>query len=214
VKPRSSSPLEGWPLVGLLTLALLAMSAGVLGVQGTGVGGAGALVRATGKSSALLLVLAFSASGLRRLWRSPVTVWMLRNRRQLGVSMAVSHTLHLAALIVWMTAWPAPFWKRNSSLVVIGVGSTAYLLMFAMVATSFDATARWLGARWWRRLHLAGSYLMAIIFAYNYLALSVRAPLAGGHLPLALLLLATFGLRLHAATTGSRSRAEKERPPP
>jgi DMSO/TMAO reductase YedYZ heme-binding membrane subunit len=89
--------------------------------------------------------------------------------------------------------------------VVLVVGSTAYLLMFAMAATSFDVTARWLGARWWRRLHLAGSYLMAIIFAYNYVALSVRAPLAGGHLPLALLLVGTFALRLHAATAGSRS---------
>ncbi|NIU76183.1 MAG: hypothetical protein GWN71_22250, partial [Gammaproteobacteria bacterium] len=44
--------------------------------------------------------LAFSASGLRALWRVDATKWLLVNRRYVGVSYAVSHALHAAALVV------------------------------------------------------------------------------------------------------------------
>src|SRR4051812_4752583 len=103
---------NGWPLVGLCTLLLLAMIAAVLAHAGLGREGVGAVIRATAKTSATLLVLAFSASSLRRLWASPLSRWLLRNRRHLGVSMAVSHTLHFIALIVSLTLWPTPFWAR------------------------------------------------------------------------------------------------------
>ena len=65
-----------------------------------------------------------------------------------------------------------------------------------MAATSFDRSAAWLGRCGWRRLHLAGGWVLWAIFAVSYLGRVVVGQLA--FLPLALLVLAVLGLRVAA----------------
>src|SRR5262245_15492669 len=96
---RPAAQPQGWPLVGWSTLLLVFMVALILGIEGAGEDGLRTVIRATARTSVVLFVAAFTASSLRALWPVPVTRWLLTNRRYIGVSFAVSHFLHLLAIL-------------------------------------------------------------------------------------------------------------------
>jgi sulfoxide reductase heme-binding subunit YedZ len=103
---------------------------------------------------------------MAQLVASDATRWQRRNRRYLGVSFAVSHLVHLAALIALVRTDQALFWTLTNPANIVLAG-TAYLFIAAMTATSFDRTAAWLGARRWRLLHLIGGWYIWVSFAVS-----------------------------------------------
>ncbi|MEQ9143604.1 MAG: hypothetical protein RLO08_04525 [Parvibaculaceae bacterium] len=118
--------------------------------------------RYTVRVSFPLFLLTYMARPLAQLWRRDETRWLLRNRRYLGLSFALAHTVHLAALTAFFVFTPA----TPAMATVIG-GGLGYALMFAMAATSNDASVRALG-RNWNRLHTAGMHYLWFIFAFSY----------------------------------------------
>lgn len=185
--------MEGPRIVGWASLALAAMTALVLAAAGTGEDGVRMLIRATARSSLALFSLAFAASSLRRLVHAPATAWLLRNRRYVGLSFAVSHAIHLTGIVDLAVRWPEHF-GRTSATTVIG-GGLGYVFVAAMAATSNDRAVAWLGRRRWRLLHLTGSWLLWGIFASSYVPRAAREP---GYLLLAVLAVAVLGLRVAA----------------
>jgi sulfoxide reductase heme-binding subunit YedZ len=169
-----SQRLAGPRLVGAVALLLGAMTALVLGLHGPHEAGWRALVRATARSSAVLFVLAYAASSVRRLWPSTGTRWLLRNRRYLGVSMFVSHTLHMGALLAL---------ARTSAFVpdvgTLAAGGLAYLLLAAMAATSWDGAVARLGARRWSRLHRVGLHYVWFVFLFTFVGVAAAASSPG-----------------------------------
>jgi DMSO/TMAO reductase YedYZ heme-binding membrane subunit len=157
--------LRGWALTGWISLALVAMSALVLASAGTGEPGVRMLIRATARSSAVLFLLAFLARPLRQLWRADATAWVLRNRRCLGVSMAVSHAIHAAAIAWLFAAHPASYQPDAQALVFGGLG---FLFLALMAATSSDAAVARLGRARWQALHRAGAWYVWFIFAFTF----------------------------------------------
>jgi hypothetical protein len=159
----------GWAIVGWTALALGLMAATIVATNGTAEPAIRLLLRSTARTSFLLFSGAFVASAVYRLWRNPFTSWLRQNRRYLGVSFALSHALHAAAIaaLLRMSA------ERIEPPVLV-LGGLAYLFIAAMTATSFDRTAAWLGPRRWRLLHTAGVYYLWSAFALNFLALAAR----------------------------------------
>jgi sulfoxide reductase heme-binding subunit YedZ len=155
--------LQGWRLTGLIALLLSLMTLGIVGAHDFSVDGLRTAIRATARTSLLLFLPVFAASALVRLQPNDTTRWLHRNRRYLGVSFAASHILHAFAIIAFAVAAPDLFWSMTNTSTLI-TGGTAYLLIFAMAATSFDRAVRWLGIRNWRALHWAGSWYIAISF--------------------------------------------------
>ena len=98
--------MNGWRLTGVLSLLLAAMALYFLSVDGWDADGIRLVIRATARTSLVLFVLAFTASAMVELLPSEVTRWQRRNRRYLGVSFAVSHFIHLAAIV--SLAWLGP----------------------------------------------------------------------------------------------------------
>ncbi len=196
--------LEGWATARWLCAVLGAAFVGVLVGTGWSEEGVRALVRTTARTSLALFLLAFTASSLARLWRSGATAWLLRNRRQVGVSFAFSHLVHLAALVALGAAFPDPF-LRELSVVAVAGGGLAYLFILAMTVTSFDRTAAWLGRRRWKRLHTVGSWVVWIVFAQSYLPRALVDPF---YVPFALAVLAAPVLRVGVRWPGAaRARA-------
>jgi len=148
-------------------------------------------------------VLAFTASAMVELLHSEATRWQRRNRRYLGVYFAVSHLIHLIAILSLASLDQALFWKLTNISTIVLAG-TAYLFIAAMAATSFDRTAAWLGARKWRLLHLLGGWYIWISFA---VAVGKRVPLERFYWPMAALFLAAGIVRLIAMRRRSRRRA-------
>ncbi|HUI25534.1 MAG TPA: hypothetical protein VL403_05570 [Candidatus Kryptonia bacterium] len=164
MQPRTSAP-AGWPVVGWCAFGLLVIATAVLAANGSGEAGLRTLIRVSALTSLLLFSGAFTASAFNRLLRAPVSRWLLANRRYLGVSFALSHTVHLVPIIV-LASTVSDFRANPTTLVFGGIG---YVVLAAMTATSFDRTAAWLGPRAWKRLHRFGVYYLWFIFAASYL---------------------------------------------
>ena len=178
---------EGWALTGTITLAVLAASALVHVAAGGGTDGFRAAIRLTARTSLVLFLMSFAASSLARLTPSPLTRWMIRNRRYLGVSFAMSHVIHAAAIIALVRADAALFWQLSTIGSVV-TGSTTYLVIALMAATSFDAAVRWIGPRVWRSLHWWGAWYIWVSFVFTN---GKRVPMSLWYLvPVALLGLA------------------------
>jgi hypothetical protein len=137
------SSLAGWSIVGWATLVVVAIQLAVLAVAGSGEEGVRMAIRASARTSVVLFGLAFVASSLYRLAPNAFSRWLLANRRYLGVSFASSHAIHLVAIIAL-----AKIFDAELAPLILMVGGVAYVFIAAMTATSFDSTARWLGARY------------------------------------------------------------------
>ncbi len=195
---RRRSP---WWVAALLCFALLVMTAALLLVGPFDEDAVRRLVRATARTSVLLFCTAFGASSLAEFRSSNATTWLVRHRRQVGVSFAFSHMLHLIALILLGRFFPDPFIPELNVVTIVG-GGTGYLFVIAMAATSNDAAVRAFGARRWRMLHLTGSWFLWVIFVQSYIP---RAVLDPWYVPPAALLLAAAVLRGAAARRRRRA---------
>ena len=195
--------MNGWRLTGVLSLLLAAMALYLLSAQGWDAEGIRLVIRATARTSLVLFALAFTAGAMVELLPSEATRWQRSNRRYLGVSFAVSHLIHLIAILSLASIDQALFWKLTNINTIVLAG-TAYLFIAAMAATSFDRTAAWLGARKWRLLHLLGGWYIWISFA---VAVGKRVPLERFYWPMAALVLASGIVRLVAMWRRNRRRA-------
>jgi hypothetical protein len=212
-KPRDA--FGGGRLIAAVTLLLLAMSAAILELAGTGEAGLRMLIRATARSSLALFGAVFAASSLRSLWRTPATGWLLRQRRYLGLSFAISHALHLLAILGLSLVLGDAF---EVDLVTVIFGGGAYLMIALLAATSSDRAYAWLGRSRWHWLHWVGVYWIWIIFANSYTARAVMAIARGteslAYLPVAVFIWALLGVRIAAwRRARMRSRPAGASPP-
>lgn len=195
----------GGRLVGIAALLLLAMSALILGWEGSGEPGLRMLIRATARTSLALFGAAFAASALRRLWPTPLTGWLLRQRRYLGLSFAFSHGLHALAILGLSLVLGDAF---EIDAVTIIFGGGAYVMIALLAATSSDRAVAMLGRRRWRLLHRVGVYWIWIVFANSYTARAVMAIAKGTeplyYVPVAVFIWTLLGLRIAAWRRGRR----------
>lgn len=194
---------EGWRLLAVLTLSLLALSLWIASMRQFEVEGVRMVIRFTARSSLLLFCLAFSAAALARLWPNAWTRWQRRNRRYLGLSFAVSHAIHAVAIIVFARMYPAGFAEATSPASYI-FGGVGYAMIIAMSATSFDRTAALIGPRAWRTLHLVGGYYLWFQFVVSF---GKRVPAMPAYAAFLIPLLAVMALRMIAMARHPRGQA-------
>jgi len=188
------SLVEGWPLLGTLTVLLAAVVLGDAAAQGFDAESTRAAVRLTARTSFVLFCLAYSAAALVRLRPNAWTRWQRRSRRQLGLAFAVSHGMHALALVAFALALPETFEQETSAGMFVA-GGVGYLFIAAMAATSFDRTAAATGPRAWRWLHGIGAFYIWVGFVN---AFGSRAPAKPGYWAFIAILLAVMALRLLA----------------
>ena len=134
-------------------------------------------IRFTSATSFILLISAFVAAPLQRLIRKPFMKEILQARRALGLSMAASHSMHLAMIgilvnIAWLGDW-SPLGTPGE----LALSFSLYIVIFAMALTSNNYSQRLLG-RGWRYLHLTGIYILMLAFSGAYLGAAIEL---GGH---------------------------------
>jgi len=194
--------VNGWRVFWLLAALETALFAAGFYGFGTDEAGLRALVRFTVRVSFSVFIVVYAAAPLRRLFPSPATRWLLRNRRYLGVSFAWAHGLHALAIALLVLLLGDAF---ETNLATLWGGGLGYLFVAGMAATSFDRTARWLGPRRWALLHRAGLHWLWFIFALKWTGAAVAESLF--YLPFAAATWAAAGLRL-AALRARRSSSE------
>jgi sulfoxide reductase heme-binding subunit YedZ len=199
---RRQNWFEGWRLFAVLALTLIALSIWIAGMRQFEVDGVRMVIRFTARTSLLLFCLAFSAAGLEKLWPNAWTRWLRRNRRYLGVSFAASHGIHAVAIACFAVMDPTGYMGATSTASYI-FGGIGYACIIAMTATSFDRTARAIGPRAFRILHLTCGYYLWFQFMVSF---GKRIP----NMPLYALflvpLLAVIAVRLIAMTSARTPR--------
>lgn len=160
-------------------------------------------IRLTARTSCILFLLAFCASALRRFRSTVFTNWLLRNRRYLGLSMAVSHGFHAVAI-----AGVAIFTSENMVRDNHG-GNLGYLFILMMTITSFEAPAAILGRRNWRILHTVGMYYLWLSFTFSFSQRLHESWLI--YTPFTVVLILALGLRLISLVRNSKFISYKNR---
>jgi DMSO/TMAO reductase YedYZ heme-binding membrane subunit len=191
---QRQSWFEGWRLLAVLTLSLIALSLWIASMRQFEVEGVRMVIRFTARSSLLLFCLAFGAAALARLWPNAWTRWQRRNRRYLGLSFAASHAIPAVAIIVFANMDPAGFAEATSPASYI-FGGIGYAVIIAMSATSFDRTAALIGPRTWHTLHLVGGYYLWFQFMVSF---GKRVPAMPAYAAFLVPLLAVMALRMLA----------------
>ena len=184
----------------ITSIVLTLMCAALLAVAGQGHDGWALVVRATARTSLVLFLAAYVASSARAFWRTDGTKWLLRNRRYLGLSYAVSHTLHLGAIVQLARVTP----DFELLPVTVVMGGTAYVLMYLMALTSNDRAVAALGIENWRRLHSVGIHYNWFIF---FQAFARRAVMEPFYVPFAALVIGAAGIRFAAWRRRARPAA-------
>jgi len=185
---------EGWAVLAAIAAALVAMTAILTWQASDLVGALRVTIRATARSSLVLFMLAFTASANQRLFVSRPTDWLLRNRRQLGLGFALSHLIHLAAIVMLARTDPVLFDALTTPASFI-FGGAGYVAILAMAATSFDTTARAVGPKHWARIHRIGGWFLWAMFLLNF---AKRIPVSANYAIGAAIALIALGLRLAA----------------
>lgn len=170
--PRAplKSMLSGWTLTWFLIVAIAVGSTLAAWVVG-GVNGANLGIRITARTSAILFLLAFTASSLYQLWPNNTTKWIRRNRRYLGVGFAGSHFVHAAFIVTTIVLNAQRFETRVVDPTPHGVfvlDFIAYGFIIAMTITSFDRISKRMQYSTWKNLHLTGSYVIWFTFFIAY----------------------------------------------
>jgi sulfoxide reductase heme-binding subunit YedZ len=160
----SRSQFNGWPVTLWATVAVCTVCSFMFTLNHGGIDGWRAVIRTSAKTSILFFLAAFAASSARVFWRTHTTKWLLANRRYVGVSFATSHTVHLLGIVMVALLDPA----FELSITTLIFGGFAYVLMYAMAATSSDRAVEALGLRRWRLLHKTGMYWNWAIFTISY----------------------------------------------
>lgn len=160
------------------------------------------VVRTSAKLGVVCFSLAFGASSLRLFWRAPASAWLLRNRRYMGLSFALFHFLHLAALGALTLSFPA-FRDALGAVTLLG-GGTVYGFVAAQALTSNDRSVQLLGRRRWTLLHTVGSYAIWGVFTGTYLPLALADPV---YVPYLAVLVAAMGLRIARRVRTARKDA-------
>jgi hypothetical protein len=109
-----------------------------------------------------LLFVAFAASSVNVLFPGLFGRWIFRNRKFIGLSFAAAMAWQLF-FILWMVTQYTEYYVEQVyalSDVIEGVGG--YLLLTAMVLTSFKFGRNRLSAKQWKFLHKGGIYWLWI----------------------------------------------------
>lgn len=126
--------------------------------------------RYTARVAFPVFLAVFVAGPWQRLAPGPLPRWLVRNRRALGLAFATMFTLHLLCLATYSVVggkWPDP--------VTLTVGGLAFVALYALALTSTDAAVRRLGPVRWRRVHVAGLYLLWFVYTVTYVGRVARS---------------------------------------
>lgn len=116
--------------------------------------------------------------------------WLIRHRRYLGLSAAISHTVHFYFVMAFSRITEEPV-----ALITWIVGGAAFAFFWIMAITSNSSSMRKLGV-WWRRLHWVGMQHIWLILTATFLGSALST--GTWHWLFPLTLLAAMALRIVA----------------
>ena len=113
--------------------------------------------------SFIYLFVAYSVGTLTKYFAFKPINHLAINRRSIGLSFSITHSIHLIAIVYFFTIT-----SEQPSIVSIIGGGLGYLLMYAMTLTSTDAMVERMSVQRWKMLHTIGINYLIIIFFITF----------------------------------------------
>ncbi|MEX3942833.1 hypothetical protein AB4Y44_25335 [Paraburkholderia sp. BR10937] len=157
-----------WKLFGMLTMVVALFAAASSAIAPDRVASLQYAIRATARTSFILFLAVFLATSFARVVPSALSRALVRERRFIGLSFAASQFFHATALIIYIRTAPEAFWVGRTPATNIP-GSIGYLMILLLTVTSFAMPARLIGPANWKKLHLVGVWILAVIFTASFL---------------------------------------------
>lgn len=112
------------------------------------------------------LYVAFATSALVTLWPSIFTVWLMRNRKFVGLCFAAGMTWQLVFILWYVFGHYQHYVVAAYTVYAVAVGVVGYAFLIPMAITSFKTNRRHMSNEHWKLLHLFGMYNLWI-YAYS-----------------------------------------------
>ncbi len=155
-----SKLLNSWSLFAIIVIPMcIAVAMTMTNVDLASPLGVSAMIQFSVRVAVPWLFIAFAASSLVVIFPGSLSWWLLRNRRIIGLCFAAGMAWQLL-FILWMVIG---FWdyyiEEAYNYFDLAEQLPGYLLLFAMVVTSFRFGRSQLSARQWKILHKGGDLL-------------------------------------------------------
>jgi hypothetical protein len=156
-----SKLLNGRSLFGLVVAPMcIAVAVAMTRVDLSSPVAISAMIQFTVRLAVPWLFMAFAASSLVIVWPGPFSRWLSRNRRMIGLCFAAGMAWQLV-FILWMVLGFWDYYVAEAySYFDLAEQLPGYLVLIAMVATSFRFGRSKLTPRQWKMLHTGGIYFL------------------------------------------------------
>ena len=153
--------LNGWNLFGLVVAPMsVAAALAMTTVDLSSPLGVSAMIQFTVRLAVPWLFIAFAASSVVIVWPGPFSRWLSHNRRMIGLCFAAGMAWQLV-FILWMVIGFWDYYVAEAySYFDLAEQLPGYLVLMAMVATSFRSGRSKLTPRQWKTLHTGGIYFL------------------------------------------------------
>lgn len=153
--------INGWNLFWLISVPLCAiMIFRMAGYDMSSAPDVSAMIGFSVRFAVPLIFLVTAISALHYLMPGPLTAWLMRNRKYIGLCFAVAMSWQ-GYFIALMSGIHRDYYFENIFFFRDELeGSTGYLFLVAMVLTSFRFVRKHLSPQQWRLIHLSGLYFL------------------------------------------------------
>jgi hypothetical protein len=156
-----AAALNEWRLFFLLSVPIsVAIALAALRVDLSTTSGLREMIIVSVRWATPLIFVVTATSALQVLFPGPLPMWLLRNRKYVGLAFAVA--MAWQGLFIFLVSF---FHREYYYADVFAVrdeleGSTGYLFLAALVVTSFQNGRRYLTGKQWKLLHTSGVYFL------------------------------------------------------
>jgi len=153
--------VNGWRLFWLITLPMCAVIIVEMSrVDLSAAAGVSDMIGFSVRFAAPIIFLVVAISSLQILFPGPVPVWLLRNRKYIGLCFAVAMAWQGTFIAMMSNIHRDHYFENVFYLRDELEGSTGYLFLAAMVVTSFRFGSRLLSSQQWKVLHKTALYFL------------------------------------------------------
>jgi len=153
--------VNGWSLFWLVSIPMsIAMVVELVGTDMSTAPGVSHMIGYSVRFAVPFIYLVVAASALPVLFPGSFAMWLLRNRKYIGMCFAVAMAWQGAFIFMMSNFYRQYYFEEIYYLRDELEGSTGYIFLTAMVLTSFRFGRKHLTQKQWKLLHRSGIYFL------------------------------------------------------
>jgi len=153
--------INGWSLFWLISIPMsIVIVIEMMGTDMSTGAGVSSMISFSVRFAVPFIFLVVAASSVQILFPGPFPMWWLRNRKYIGLCFAVAMAWQGLFIFIMSNFFREYYYEDVYLLRDELEGSIGYILLAAMVVTSFHFGRKYLNPKQWKLLHTSGIYFL------------------------------------------------------